>query len=352
MLGNTDEYIRIHPDQSPVITANNVVDLLQTILNFSNKISGELFEYQTANINKIISFIANNFEDIDKESMKDLPIEIVEEILKKENLTLKDEDSLLRFILLLYENDSSYSVLFEYIYFNNVSEKAFESFINEFRVEFINSKIWDSICSRLARPNKNIKLNEQRYKYIQFYEKEFKYQKGKEFDGIMHYLTYETGGNIHDNGTIEITSNSIADDNNGFHPKYLVDYKCPTFYESKNDDDAYICFDFKDNQIKLLNYSIKSHKDGFNRGNLRNWVIEISNDSENWIEIDRHEDDPTLNRSNFIATFNIKQKVDFCRFVRLRQTGFSWHGYPNFGNYYIYFYFIEFFGIFRHPQNK
>lgn len=345
-LGNIEEYIRIHPDHSAALTIDNVIDRLQSILNLSDKITNES-ELQAFNLNEVISFISSHFEEIDKEMMKNLPIEIIEEILNEENLRLKDEDSLLNFILTLYENNSSYSVLFEYIYFNNVSEKSFESFISLFKIECINSKIWDSICRRILAPKKESTNNNSRYHIEKYIHKAFKFQKGKEFNGILRYLTEETGGNIHDNGTIEITSNSIADDNICFHPKHLVDYKCFTFYESKNDENAFVCFDFKNNQIKLSNYSIKSHKDGFNRGNLRNWVVEISNDGKNWKEIDHHENDPTLNRSNFIANFTIKNEPDFCRFIRIRQTGCSWHGYPNFNNYYIYFYFIEFFGDIR-----
>ena len=51
----------------------------------------------------------------------------------------------------------------------------------------------ESICQKILG-----KKNENRY-----------IESVKEFEGIMRNLTNETDGNIHDNATVEITSNSI-----------------------------------------------------------------------------------------------------------------------------------------------
>ena len=53
-------------------------------------------------------------------------------------------------------------------------------------------------------PKNSRKKNENRY--IESF-KEF--EREEEFEGIMRNLTNENDGNIHDNATIEITSNSI-----------------------------------------------------------------------------------------------------------------------------------------------
>ena len=145
----------------------------------------------------------------------------------------------------------------------------------------------------------------------------------------MRYLTRQTGGNIHDNGTIEITSNSIND--SSCHPKNLVNYENDSRYQSLmgSDGNTFIRFDFKD----------------------RNWVIEISDDGENWEEIDRHIDDPALNGQNIVHNFKVNKKNSgFHRFVRLRQTGKTWSqpGDP----YHFFFSFIEFYGKLRISQNK
>ena len=166
-------------------------------------------------------------------------------------------------------------------------------------------------------------------------------KEGQEFDGIMRYLSKESGGNIHDNGTVEITTNSIYNNNtNSYHPKQLVDYNNDNRYDSDNVSGVFVCFDFKKNRIQLSSYSIKSYSGGQNGAHLRNWVIEVSNDGNTWTEIDCHSNDSTLNHENAIGTFKIsKESNDFYRFVRLRQTGYSWSN-----NYYIYLCFIEFYG--------
>lgn len=72
----------------------------------------------------------------------------------------------------------------------------------------------------------------------------------------MYYLYEKTGSNIHENGTINITTNSVYNIN--YHPKNLVDYKIDALYWSEDKDDTYACFDFNDFLIQLDCYSIKS----------------------------------------------------------------------------------------------
>ena len=50
----------------------------------------------------------------------------------------------------------------------------------------------------------------------------FPFTENNEFNGIIKYLTGKTGGNIHDNGTINVSSNSIY--GNKGHPKNLLDF--------------------------------------------------------------------------------------------------------------------------------
>lgn len=153
-------------------------------------------------------------------------------------------------------------------------------------------------------------------------------------------MTEKTGGNIHDNGTIKIESNSLSKSN--YHPKNLVDYESDNFYYSNNEILANICFDFKDKKVNISDYSIKSYDQESYTGHLKDWNIDVSNNGENWITIDSHKNDQTLNGRNIVATFNVQNKDEqFYRFVRLSQTGNNWNGRNcNF----IYFYCIEFYG--------
>ena len=107
----------------------------------------------------------------------------------------------------------------------------------------------------------------------------------------MNHLAQKNGGNIHDNGTIEITSNTI---NSSDHPKNLVEYDNDKRYDPNgsqyHDRDALVCFDFKDKLVQLTDYSIRSHTFRF----LKNWNLEISNDGKKWEVVYRHENDLIL----------------------------------------------------------
>ena len=146
--------------------------------------------------------------------------------------------------------------------------------------------------------------------------------------GLLRTLTKETNGNIHDNGTIQITSNSIH--SSDYDPKNVVDYDNANGYCSKTDGSAFLVFDFKNRQVQLSGYSLQTCIDDPNGRHLKNWVVEVSNNKEDWEEIDRRENDPGINGSNVLHTFNVqKPKEEFHRFVRLRQIGNSWYSEDN-----------------------
>ena len=350
-LGNIDEYFRLQSSFFGPLSTENCVSLLLTIEKVYSQ-NLEDFSIENDRIKEIMSFISQHFDEISTEEKKRIKKEDIEEIISKDTLKIKDEDSLLDFVQNLYEEDHSYSYLFSKIIFNNVTEQALKKFITIFSFEDIDFEIWNSICNRLLRTNDR-PFKKGRYITSQSDDKgfkEFNATEGHEFEGIMRYLTRQTGGNIHDNGTIKITSNSIRSVS---HPKNLVDYENSNFYESNNESEIFICFDFKDRRVQLSDYSIMSHSYGPNCGNLRNWVIEVSNDRTFWEEVDRHSNDTTLNNSNITAVFHVNEKSnEFYRYIRLRTTGCSWYNFPSSNYNYIYFYFIEFFGKLDEPLNK
>ena len=125
-------------------------------------------------------------------------------------MKLKDEDMLLNFLIELYEKDHDILQLFEYVFFSNISEEGIKKFIDAFDIEYINNGTWKSIFERILQgrgtgSSKN--TNEERYAAV---VDEIKHTEGHEFNGIMQHLTDEAGGNIHHNGTVNITSNSIS----------------------------------------------------------------------------------------------------------------------------------------------
>ena len=269
-----------------------------------------------------------------------MELETLEEIICSPALKINDEDSLLDFLICQYEKDRTTSFFFEYVQFCNVSEEHLKTFVDRILVEDINQKTFNHFCERIFCKDKMKEKENERYNKNNTYCVIQKV-KGKELEGILNFLTKQTGGNIHDNGTIEITSNSIHSDD---HPKNLVDYQSNNYYyPAGNDRNAFVCFDFKDKLIQLTSYSIKSHDDDRNCKHLRNWVIEVSNDGKTWQEIDRHENEDKLNGRKLIVNFEISPPMkEFYRFIRLLETGINWDSRNN--RYDGFFSKIEFFG--------
>lgn len=180
--------------------------------------------------------------------------------------------------------------------------------------------------STSKKEEKSKKLKDDKVKEFQNIDKD-------QLDGICNYLTKKTGGNIHQNGTINITSNNIINTMN------YVDYITKFNGDSSSKGGTYICFDFKLYKVQLKSYSILSFANDFGSSQPKNWVIEASNDNQNWIEIDRHQNDQTLNKSSIVGSFEIQNKDKrFYQYIRIRQTGESWKG-NSFG-----FNAIEFYG--------
>ena len=315
-LGNIEEYFRLQPNFQKEFKVDNILELIQKF----NKIQKEEDDIIITATSKIyedmIQFISEHFEEVDKEKMKNLPNEVISDIFQNEKLKLQEEDSLLEFKL--YEEDPSNSNLFEYVQFANVSEEKLKQFVDEFQVEFINDRIFHSICDRFFKSKQE---NENRYienKQIT----EFKPKEDEDFNGIFRYLTNKTGGNIHDNKTIEISSNSIS---GSCHPKNSLDYQNSNIYHSNYDKETYVCIDFKDKSVQISSYSIKSASG--NLVHLKNWSIEVSENGQNWTEIDSRSNDSALNGCGNKARFDIKKPQNgFYRFMRLRETGDEWNG--------------------------
>lgn len=200
--------------------------------------------------------------------------------------------------------------MFSYVYFVNVSNKLFEDFAQNFILNDLNNDIWKSIIERTL--NSNVKPEKwietiKRRKYIKQKQKVgkcFEYEKGKEFNEIIKYLTNKTGGNIHDNKTIEVTSNRFDS-----HPKNLLDFNASNYYCGSIKYDVWICFDFKKMKVKLSNYSILTISSQYSKlgtHHLKSWVIEISNDKKNWTVINEHSNCERLNCYNTNGTFDVK----------------------------------------------
>ena len=155
--------------------------------------------------------------------------------------------------------------------------------------------------------------------------------KGNSLEGIIHYLTVQCGGNVHDKGVVEITGGPVVSSHPSYALKNIADLTADSyFYSDGSTQEHTVCYDFKEKSIIPSGYSIRSRYDGGPGDcNIQSWVIETSNDGSSWTEIDRKQNCRDLDDGNVTKMYNVNTSSS-CRYIRLRQTGPGTNSYyPN-----------------------
>ena len=266
----------------------------------------------------------NLFSQIEKKQIQKLPSSILCSIIENKNFDRKDEDQLFELISEIMnkktENEES-SNLYEELDFKKLSPTKFNEFINNFDYNEMTNVIWRKLCECFYTNYDEILQNRKEELLFEFDGK----QKNR-LNGIFHHLTEKFGGNVADKEIVSITSSSIYADN--CLPKHVVDYYNQNYHFcSKNEENQWIQFDFKDRKVRPNNYSIQTNLK-INDCNPQNWVIEVSNSGKEneWIVVDSRQNVTNIQKSNQIDTFKIKKQISSnasYRFIRLRQTGKS-----------------------------
>ncbi|OHS98178.1 hypothetical protein TRFO_09039 [Tritrichomonas foetus] len=147
----------------------------------------------------------------------------------------------------------------------------------------------------------------------------------RSFQGSIYELTRRVKKNVYEAGIVDITGNPSI--NKSF--SILFDYNDKEIsYFPEDKVNSYLCFDFKDHQITLSHYSIKSGK-SFSPDFLRSWIIEGSNDKQQWDKLDSHNYNQTFCYERQVETFEIEkisQSQNKYRFIQLKMTGPSSRG--------------------------
>jgi hypothetical protein len=183
--------------------------------------------------------------------------------------------------------------------------------------------IWCSLCSRLSLSN-SIDCSSDR-----------------NLDGILSYLTKRFGGHVIDRDIVSITASAVAYPQD-YPLRQVADFENQCHIYTGNAPNSWICYDFKDMQIKVTHYSIRSRCD-LDLNHLRSWTLEGSKDGLSWVKLDDRKDDTSLNSAGAIFTFSISAEFeDEFRMIRLRQTGKN-----SSGNDYLVASAIGFFGVLK-----
>lgn len=293
---------------------------------------------------KFIQFAAENFEIIPIEKLSLLSSDILSLVASHKSFSITSEDSFFQIVLELFQKDDTFVNLFEYVIFQNLSNKSLQQFVESVSFEYINVNIWSHFSS-IVNPKSN-SLSRKRYKSVLY-----NHNNSCEslFDGIINYLSCKYHKKILDLNIIKITSSSV---NKNFPlrvPQNTIDYESPNYFQSNNESNSWICFDFMDNRISPTGYSIKSRPDfGVGSDHLKSWKLEASNDNSNWITLDIKDNIQTLNSQNASSLFNFNSSDNqFYRYLRIIATEPMISGFNN-----MTIAAIEFFGYFREFTNS
>ena len=139
---------------------------------------------------------------------------------------------------------------------------------------------------------------------------------------------------------VDISSSSYC--NERFTPSNVVLYddksKC---FESRNEKNSWICFDFKENRIAPTDYTIRSATANENMSHPKNWVIEVSDDNNKWSIINEQKNCSHLRGKSHVHNFEIDNKnTKAYRYIRLRQNRVEWSNHNI-----LFFESIEFYGF-------
>jgi hypothetical protein len=150
-------------------------------------------------------------------------------------------------------------------------------------------------------------------------------------DGIIAYLTKQSGGNVHECKIVEVTTGSFEKEGGwpGGALKNVVDMEVNSFFWSQYrrlDQDishtrtSWICYDFKAKRIVPSHYAVRTNDNGSGGQHLKSWLVETSDDGTTWREVDHKENNDDLNGSSLTGRFAISGG-GACRFIRLVNIG-------------------------------
>lgn len=172
LLGNYEECLNIQKNNLENINVKNAVDVLFYIIHTMDKIPPE-FYYDSDPLKKVIDFISFHFVEINSESLKKLPIEIIEYIVRNDSHLISNESSLLKFVIDLYNADHKNAFLFEYIWFQFVDEASMKFFFNEFNSDDMSRTLWKNLQEfYLKRKKKEYSIECQSKRSLNFFHKD------------------------------------------------------------------------------------------------------------------------------------------------------------------------------------
>lgn len=308
-LGNVSILKSIYDQDQRDITVDTVIQLICEKKSYG-------LDYK-----KEYKFAVNHFSDIPLKSVLQADLDTISNILSDDDLVIDNEDWLYNLIRqIIKEKGQDYKLLLGCLLFEYMTPNAMSSFVSIVNYEDISGKLWQNLKRRLVlsvqSPGPSLRYTKK--------DKTFEIDPSDPFNGICASLNDECNGNAHEKGIISLTSSSIGIN----QPCQVIDYGWEGDWGTKNKPNSWLMFDFNDYLVELTGYSLMSIPSSVNNTHPRSWVVEASNDLENWDVLDKREMNNDLNGKNKVKCFAFRRS-DGYRYVRIKQTDLN-HSHNNY----------------------
>jgi hypothetical protein len=194
-----------------------------------------------------MDFIAAHFHELEASKLCNLNFSDLYCIFSRSCLCILSEDSLFDFIA--DRGIERYFELLGFVRFEYLSADRVKIFCSQ-NLDMnisMNSMIWHQLCNRLNLPvdDSGVFRDSNRYSVTSFKHVEF--ESSSPLSGIISYLTAKHSGNVHDKGVVTITASSVC---GSYAAKNAADLGSDNYWESENQDNSWLCYDFKDRRVK------------------------------------------------------------------------------------------------------
>jgi hypothetical protein len=254
-----------------------------------------------------------SISEVPRSSLSKMSVDLLHSILSHDSLKLPSKDWLYEFVKAQLTRHDCYSTLLELIRYEYLSIDSICDFVRLISESFdlLTYPIWLSLIRRLTLSVSPNQINDR-------VNQVFVASEGGELNGIFSFLTRECGGNIHDRGIVAVSASSQH--YSDYPVQVIFDFKTKfSGFATKNEDNSWICIEFKQHRIKPTHYSIRTRADSDTQ-HPRTWVLEGVGDAGDWFPLDCQTSNSELSGPNCVRTFSIGSPREV-RSVRLRQTG-------------------------------
>jgi hypothetical protein len=243
------------------------------------------------------------------------------EVVGHADLKLASEDSLFELICERISFDSRFFDVLQFVRFEFISTANFGTFFDLICDIFdcVTLSHWELLRSRLLLPVFPSPPPSCPNDHCSQAACVFPY-RASPLDGIISHLTSKFRGNVYDRSVVTITANRAASDHSYYAAKNVADLGTDSYFQSPNEANQSISFDFRNLTITPTHYSLRMYSPEPNSYHLKNWVLEGSPDGNSWIELDRCENNNDLNSSYALKTFSVSRSDLVC-VICLREIG-------------------------------